>query len=74
MPQVIHSFRGSDRHPRLKVPKGERSILENAAGLCQAIQDATAGHHTELSAEAGDLAARLTRLAEIDEMDLTLPW
>lgn len=53
MPQVIHSFRGDNRQPRLKVPKAEREILENASGLCRAIEAATAGHHAELSAEAG---------------------
>ena len=74
MPQVIHSFRGENRQPRLKVPKTERDILENAAGLCRAIEQATAGHHVEMSAEAADLCKRLSRLAKIEEHDLTKPW
>ena len=74
MPQVIHSFRGENRQPRLKVPKVERDILDNAAGLCKAIEQATAGHHVELSEEAGDLSTRLARLATIEEHDLTKPW
>ena len=74
MPTVLHSFRGDNRQPRLKLPKVEREILLNAEGLCKAIADATAGHHAELSAEALDVHKRLARLAEIEELDLTKPW
>lgn len=74
MPQVIHSFKGENRQPRLKVCKAERFILENAGGLCRAIEAATIGHHAELAAEAGNLASRLERLATIEEHDLTKPW
>ena len=74
MPQVIHSFRGDNRQPRLKIPKSERDILENAAGLCRAIEMATVGHHAELSTEAADLSTRLARLATIEEHDMTKPW
>lgn len=74
MPQVIHSFRGDNRQPRLKLPKGERAILENAAGLCRAIESACAGHNEEISVQAGKLAGKLMQFAEIEEMDLTKPW
>ena len=74
MPQVIHSFKGENRQPRLKVCKAERFILENASGLCRAIEAATVGYHAELSAEARNLASRLERLAEIEIMDLSKPW
>ena len=74
MPQVIHSFRGENRNPRMKVPKAERDILSNAAGLCRAISQATAGHHQEFSTEAAELSSRLFKLAEIEEHDLTKPW
>ena len=74
MPQVIHSFRGENRAPRLKLPKGERTILENAAGLCAAIEMSVKGHHAELATEAKTLATGLLRLAEIEELDLTKPF
>ena len=74
MPQVIHSFRGENRAPRLKLPKGERVILENAAGLCNAIGMATKGHHEELATEVQLLATGLLRLAQIEELDLTKPF
>ena len=74
MPQVIHSYRGENRNPRLKLPKGERSILANASGLCRAIEAACAGHNTEISAKAGKLANELSMWAELDEVDLSKPW
>ena len=74
MPQVIHSFRGDNRQPRLKIPKVERAILENASGLCRAIEAAVAGHHAELAEEARDLGTRLATLAAIEEHDLTKPF
>jgi hypothetical protein len=75
MPHVIHSFRGTDRSPRLKIPKGERAILENAAGLCAAISNATAGHNPEFAEGAAQLAVKLQRYVEIVEpLDLTQPF
>jgi len=74
MPQVIHSFRGENRAPRLKLPKGERAILANAGGLCRAIEAACEGHNKEIAHKAGQLAAELLQLAEIQEMDLSQPF
>ncbi len=74
MPQVIHSFRGDNRTPRLKLPKVERAILENAAGLCRAISMATAGHHAEMAAETAALADKLLRLSLVEDYDLTKPF
>ncbi len=74
MPQVIHSFRGPTKNPRLKIPKGERQILESAAGLCKALSDSTAAYHSELSQEAQGLCNRLKHLAGIEELDLTKPF
>ena len=74
MPSVIHSYRGDNRAPRLKLPKGERDILANAAGLCRAIQASIAGHLIEVSANVGKLASELERWAAIEELDLTKPF
>ncbi len=73
MPQVIHSFRGDKRNPRLKICRGEQKILQQAAWLCGAIQDATVGHHAEIASKAGTLKSALLALASIDEHDLTKP-
>jgi len=70
---VIHSYRGENRNPRLKLPKCERDILLNAGGLLKAIQGAVAGHQPAFADEAGKLSTRLLELGEIEEMDLSKP-
>ena len=74
MPQVVHSFRGENRLPRLKVPKGERAILENAGGLCRAIANAVAGYNPELHDQTEKLADELLKLAQVEEMQLEKPF
>jgi len=74
VPQVIHSYRGENRQPRLKLPRGERAILENAAGLCRAIEAACEGHNKEIAHNAGQLAAELMHFAKIEELDLSQPF
>ena len=75
MPQVIHSFRGENRNPRLKIPKGERDLVETAAGWCMALSNAVEGYHAELAQEARQCHTRLMRLHEIEEpFDLTKPF
>ncbi len=74
MPQVIHSFRGKDNNPRLKLSKRERTFLADAAKLCTAIERATVGYNTELADGARKLAEGLSRLATIEEHELTQPF
>jgi len=74
MPQVIHSFRGDNRAPRLKLAKCERDILTNAAGLCRAIEAALAGHLAEVSQQVCQLATELERWGACEEMDLSKPF
>ena len=74
MPTVIRNFRGEHREPRLRLPKSERVILENAGGLLQAIADSVAGYHAELNTEATALATAVLKLSELEEHDLTKPW
>jgi len=74
MPQVIHSYKGDNQNPRLKMGKAERELLLNAMGCCNRLESLTKGYCSELSDEAGECAKRLARLAEIEELDLTKPW
>ena len=75
MPQIIHSFRGENRNPRLKIPKGERAILENAAGLCEAISNATVGHNAEVAAQAHQAHLQVMKFVEMKEAyDLSQPF
>jgi len=74
VPQVIHSYRGENRAPRLKLPKCERDILLNAAGLCRAIESAIAGHLAEVSQQVGTMAGELERWGATEEMDLSKPF
>lgn len=74
MPQVVHSFRGENRNPRLKVAKVERQILDNASGLCKAIANLLAGHDKEFSHEMEQMSEQLLHYSKIEEHDLTKPF
>jgi hypothetical protein len=54
--------------------KAERELLTNAMGCCRRLESLTMGYHAELSAEAGECAKRLEKLATIEEHDLTKPY
>ena len=73
MPQVLHSYRGENRHPRLKLPKSERAILMNAADLLRAIEQAVTGHQPALADDLHKTSDRLRELAKVEEMDLSKP-
>jgi len=73
MPQVIHSYRGANRSPRLKLFKGERTVLANAAMLLEATKAAVAGHQPAMADKLGDVANELAELAKCEEFDLSKP-
>ena len=73
MPKVNQPWRGENKNPTLQLLKVERDILENAAGLCEAMAKNVEGFNAEMAKECRDTAARLTRMA-VKDTDLTKPF
>lgn len=73
MPKTSKPWRGDNLNPKLELLKCERTILENAAGLCESIAQNVEGYNVEYATQARRTKELLLRMA-VKETDLTKPF